>query len=84
MADVSTTIDFSKLPAAAVIAHDLVPIVYAQSHVKEGTLIQSAGPLTAVPLFLLGSTAYTFLQKKKMAAASSGAPLAPDAAGVTQ
>ena len=84
MPDVSTTVDFSKLPSASVIAHDLVPIVYAQSHVQEGILIQSAGPLTAVPLFLLGSTAYTFLQKKKMAAMSPPAPVAPDAAAGTQ
>ncbi|MFI0347736.1 MAG: hypothetical protein ACH346_03025 [Chthoniobacterales bacterium] len=78
MSGVSTTVDFSKLPSTATIAHYLLPIIYAQSHVAGGILVQSSGPLTGTPLFFLGNALYTFLQEKKKGVAPSVAPVPPN------
>ncbi|MFZ4116669.1 MAG: hypothetical protein ACOYK6_08140 [Chthoniobacterales bacterium] len=70
-------IDFSKLPSATTIAKHLTPVVIAQSCNQEGALIQSRGPLSATPLFLIGKmlsqsfftkqeASYLFKTDKKM------------------
>jgi hypothetical protein len=59
-------IDFSRLPSTATVAKHLTPVVIAQSHTQDGFLIQSRGPLSATPLFLIGKMAYqTFFLKQK-------------------
>lgn len=67
-----TIIDFSRLPATQTVAKHLPPVIIAQSHHENGFLIQSRGPLSATPLFLIGRTLFqTFFLKQGAPPANS-------------
>jgi hypothetical protein len=64
-------LDFSKLPSATTVAKHLTPVVIAQSRNQEGLLIQSRGPLSTTPLFLIRNMLYqTFFPKQEMSSAT--------------
>jgi len=50
-------IDSSKIPQTESIAKHLQPIVYAQTRLPEGYLIESSGPITMNHVLLLGASA---------------------------
>ncbi|HLB33001.1 MAG TPA: hypothetical protein VJK54_02080, partial [Chthoniobacterales bacterium] len=69
----STFVDLSKLPKSETISKYLTPIVYTQSHNKEGLLIHSQGPVSATPLLLLGSTIYSITKQSLTMPGAPGA-----------
>jgi hypothetical protein len=55
MPGVSDIIDGSKLPETETIAKHLQPIVYAQTRIPEGYLVESSGPITMNQAFLIAA-----------------------------
>jgi hypothetical protein len=63
MPGVSDIIDGSKLPETDTIARHLQPIVYGQTRIPEGYLIESSGPITMNHAFLIAAAASASLFK---------------------
>ena len=63
MPGASDIIDGSKLPETETIARHLQPIVYGQTRIPEGYLIESSGPITMNQAFLIAATAGASLFK---------------------
>ena len=63
MPGVSDIIDGSKLPETDTIARHLQPIVYGQTRIPEGYLIESSGPITMNHAFLIAAAAGASLFK---------------------
>jgi hypothetical protein len=63
MPGVSDIIDGSKLPETETIAKHLQPIVYAQTRIPEGYLVESSGPITMNQAFLIAAGAGAALFK---------------------
>jgi hypothetical protein len=63
MPGVSDIIDGSKLPETETIARHLQPIVYGQTRIPEGYLIESSGPITMNHAFLIAAAAGAYLFK---------------------
>ena len=63
MPGVSDIIDGSKLPETETIAKHLQPIVYAQTRLPEGYLVESSGPITMNQAFLIAAAAGASLFK---------------------
>lgn len=57
MPGASEIIDGSKLPETETIARHLGPIVYSQTRIPEGYLIESSGPITMNQAFLIAAAA---------------------------
>jgi hypothetical protein len=60
----SDAIDASKLPDTETIAKHLQPIVYSQSHLPDGYLVESSGPITMNQAVLLGAGIGSFFGPK--------------------
>jgi uncharacterized protein DUF3352 len=63
MPGASDIIDSSKLPETDTIARHLQPIVYAQTRIPEGYLVESSGPITMNHAFLIAAAASASLFK---------------------
>ena len=63
MPGVSDIIDGSKLPETETIARHLQPIVYGQTRLPEGYLVESSGPITMNHAFLIAAAAGASLFK---------------------
>jgi hypothetical protein len=63
----SDVIDGSKLPETESIAKHLQPIVYSQTRIPEGYLVESSGPITMNQAALLGAVAGTWFLKPTVA-----------------
>jgi hypothetical protein len=63
MPGVSDIIDGSKLPETDTIARHLQPIVYGQTRIPEGYLIESSGPITMNHAFLIAAAVSASLFK---------------------
>jgi hypothetical protein len=63
MPGASDIIDSSKLPETDTIARHLQPIVYGQTRLPEGYLIESSGPITMNHAFLIAAAASAYLFK---------------------
>jgi hypothetical protein len=63
----SDVIDGSKLPETESIAKHLQPIVYSQTRIPEGYLVESSGPITMNHAALLGAVAGTWFLKPTVA-----------------
>lgn len=48
-------VDLSKLPDAETIAKHLSPIIYSQSRLSDGYLVESTGPITLIQVGLVGA-----------------------------
>lgn len=57
MPGASDIIDGSKLPETETIARHLQPIVYSQTRIPEGYLVESSGPITMNQAFLIAAAA---------------------------
>lgn len=65
MPGVSEIIDGSKLPETETIAKHLQPIVYSQTRIPEGYLVESNGPITMNQAFLIAAGAGTAFFKPR-------------------
>lgn len=63
MPGMSDLIDASKIPDTETIAKHLQPIVYAQTRLADGYLVESSGPITMNQAVLLGAGAGASLMK---------------------
>jgi Protein of unknown function (DUF3352) len=63
----SDVIDASKLPETASIAKHLQPIIYSQTRIPEGYLVESSGPITMNQAALLGGMAGAWFFKPTVA-----------------
>ena len=63
MPGASDIIDNSKLPETETIARHLQPIVYGQTRIPEGYLVESSGPITMNHAFLIAAAAGASLFK---------------------
>jgi Protein of unknown function (DUF3352) len=63
----SDVIDGSKLPETESIAKHLQPIVYSQTRIPEGYLVESSGPITMNQAALLGAVAGAWFFKPTVA-----------------
>jgi hypothetical protein len=57
MPGISNVIDSSKLPNTATIAEHLTPMVYSQTRLPEGYLVDSRGPISMTQALIIGALA---------------------------
>ncbi len=64
MPAIGKTVDLNKLPNAATISRNLPPIVLSQKRTKDGTLIESSGPVSMSEFLLMGTGAFAAMNKQ--------------------
>ncbi len=64
MPAIGRTVDLNKLPKAATISRHLPPIILSQKRTKDGTLIESSGPVSMSEFLLMGTGAFAVMNKQ--------------------
>ena len=64
MPAIGRTVDLNKLPKAATISRHLPPIILSQKRTKDGTLIESSGPVSMSEFLLIGTGAFAVMNKQ--------------------
>ncbi len=78
----SDYVDVSKLPATETISKHLTPIVFSQSHVTDGVMSESVGPITMTQALVgfgagAGAAIVPLLQKQMIQPPASASPAPP-------
>lgn len=64
MPAIGKTVDLNKMPKAATISRHLPPIILSQKRTKDGTLIESSGPVSMSEFLLMGTGAFAAMNKQ--------------------
>ena len=64
MPAIGKTVDLNKLPKASTISRHLPPIVLSQKRTKDGTLIESSGPVSMSEFLLIGAGTFVAMNNQ--------------------